>query len=260
MSCGMPLPRLAAKAGLLACVATLCGAGDVTAPADPPVLVAFGDSTTAPRRGVVPYVEVLGRRLAQSGHPALVAVNAGVRGDTTVRARERFGRDVLAREPDLVIVQFGINDSAIDVWKTPPATGPRTPLEVFEDNLVFFVTELRRRGAEVVLMTPNALAWTPVLRKQYGKPPYDPDHPDGFSRPLVPYAEAVRRVAAAHKVRLVDVFALHVEIARMPGPSLLLDGIHPNQAGHDLVAEKLLRLIEADAGLLRAGNPVRPMP
>ena len=49
-------------------------------------------------------------------------INRGVPGNTTSQARARFAADVLDNHPDLVIIQLGANDAAIDVWKDPPAT------------------------------------------------------------------------------------------------------------------------------------------
>ena len=62
--------------------------------------------------------------------------------------RERLARDVLADHPRAVVIQFGINDAAVDVWKRPPATTPRVPLAEYEQNLRWIITRLaggRRR-------------------------------------------------------------------------------------------------------------------
>src|SRR3954470_10080952 len=92
-------------------------------PAEPVTVVAFGDSTTAPRGSLAIYSRILQEELSN-----VSVINAGVPGNTTEMARTRFERAVLAHHPQIAIVQFGINDSAIDVWKTPPATEPRVPL------------------------------------------------------------------------------------------------------------------------------------
>lgn len=205
-------------------------------------IVAFGDSTTAPRLELVLYATLLEQELTRRLPVPVQVINAGVRGDTTNAAAFRLERDVLAHEPAVVIIQFGINDSAVDVWKTPPATEPRVPLERFRQNLRHFVKAIEGRGAKAVLMTPNPLAWTPALQKQYGKPPYNPQDPDGFNRTLVAYMAAVREVAAALQVPLVDVAQAHAAHARISPEPLLLDGIHPNGEGHKLVARLLIDL------------------
>lgn len=230
------------------CVVTLLagilpsGLAALSAAGEPVRIVAFGDSTTAPRLNLVPYATLLEEELTRCAAPVKV-INAGVRGDTTAAAALRLDRDVLAHDPALVIIQFGINDSAIDVWKTPPATGPRVPLDQFRENLRHFIKTLKDRGASVILMTPNPLAWTPALQKQYGRLPYDPQDPAGFNAPLVAYTEAVRELAAAMQVPLVDVARAHAEHARHSTEPLLLDGIHPNGEGHKLVARLLIELV-----------------
>ena len=72
-----------------------------------------------------------------------------------------------------MIIQFGINDAAIDVWRNPPATKPRVPEAFFRENLLFFIDSLRQHDTRIILMTPNPLRWTPRLRtkKGTGSPP-----------------------------------------------------------------------------------------
>ena len=155
----------------------------------------------------------------------------------------RLRKDVLDRKPDVVVIQFGINDSAIDVWKKPPAEKPRVSIERFESNLAQIVDEIRQTGAKCILMTPNPLAWTAPLRDLYGKAPYDPDDPDGFNLTLRTYSERVRRLAQREKIPLVDVeraFRQRAAISEHGIDDLLLDGMHPNEQGQRIVAELLL--------------------
>ncbi|MBN1317327.1 MAG: exo-alpha-sialidase [Anaerolineales bacterium] len=210
-------------------------------------VVAFGDSTTAYREGVKQvYSERLAETLLARGIQVKM-VNAGVPGQNTEQARQRFVDDVLAHNPNLVIIQFGINDAAVDVWKAPPADQPRVPLERYAMNLRYFVTTLKARNAEVVLMTPNPLRWTEEMRKMYGKAPYDPDDADGFNTLLVKYTEIVRQTADEFKIPLVDVFRAYKAYPQQEGQELAdlyLDSQHPNDVGHRLVAGLLLDVIK----------------
>ena len=204
-------------------------------------IVAFGDSTTAPRGKLVVYADLLRGELPGKGISAQV-INAGLGGNTTAMARKRFERDVLSHKPALAIIQFGINDAAVDVWKTPPATKSRVSKEHYRANLEFFIDSLHKQGAQVVLMTPNPLRWSPRIKKMYGKPPYDPNAVDGFTGILSGYAAIVRDVAKAQSVELIDVYAQYEAYDAKPGQSmdsLLLDGMHPNAKGHRLAADLL---------------------
>lgn len=203
----------------------------------PVTIVAFGDSTTAPRGAVTVYPLLLQEELRQ-----VQVINAGVPGNTTTMARQRFESDVLAKNPEMVIIQFGINDSAVDVWKQPAATGPRVTLQTYEANLRYFVQTLKARKTAVVLMTPNPLRWTAKLKEMYGHPPYLPAEVEGFNVTLNPYAEKVRHIAAEEQVMLVDVPpAMSARAAEMKGSvdQLLSDGMHPNDEGHRVVGNQL---------------------
>lgn len=208
-------------------------------------IVTFGDSTTARRGALKVYSEVLRRELPGRKMPATV-INAGVGGNTTRAGRARFERDVLKHRPDVVVLQFGINDSAVDVWRKPPATAPRVPREEYIDNLRYFIRQLKAANTRVIVMTPNPLRWTAKLKQLYGRQPYDTTDEDGFNTMLRDYAAAVRQLAAAEQVTLVDI---DLVFRRWKGEggidALLLDGMHPNAAGHRLIADRLLTVLTA---------------
>jgi lysophospholipase L1-like esterase len=210
-------------------------------------IVAFGDSTTAPRGRTEVYATLLANELSFEGGDVRV-INAGVGGNTTAQAKTRFEKDVLEHKPDVVIIQFGINDSAVDVWKSPPATGPRVALADYRKNLTGMVQTLKERGTRVVLMTPNALYWTPTLLKLYSGPPYFPEDADGMNVVLRDYAEAVRGIARDEGVGLLDIFEAFKKSDQLPGrkPGWLCgDGMHPDDDGHRLVANLLIEHLSA---------------
>lgn len=228
----------------------------------PYTIVAFGDSTTAPSGTLVVYPNLLQNELIVRDRPVRV-INAGIGGNTTSAALARLAAEVLAHRPDLVVVQFGINDSAVDVWKNPPAVEPRVPLEQFEANLRGIVQTLRARSAKVILMTPNPLRWTLRLRELYHRPPYDLTVKDGMNVRLRDYAETVRRIARTEKVGLVDIFNAFADWdTRAEGSidALLLDGMHPNEQGHRLVADLLGEKIAAQDNRVSRKPPAPPPP
>ena len=204
-------------------------------------IVLFGDSTTAPRANVKKvYADRVDEALQGIGS-SLSVHNAGLGGNTTRDALKRFEPSVLRHQPRVIVIQFGINDSAVDVWKKPPATASRVPLKEYLDNLRTMIAAAQKQKAKVILMTPNPLRWTPKLIAVYGKAPYHPDAEDGFeSATLVPYVEALRALATELKVPLVDV---HAAYPKSHADALLLDGMHPNDKGHELVAELLVPVI-----------------
>ena len=89
-------------------------------------------------------------------------------------------------------------------------------------------------------MTPNPLCWTPALKKMYSRAPYDPEQPGGFNVLMPAVCAVVRRVAREEGAELIDVEAAFFAEAKKSGgeiDKLLLDGMHPNDAGHRLIAD-----------------------
>ncbi len=215
-------------------------------------IVAFGDSTTARRDGVENvYADLLRKELPQRGLAARV-INQGVPSNRTTDALERFETDVRACKPDVVILMFGINDSAVDVWRG--ATEPRVPLETYRKNLTTMVQALKADGAKPILLTSQPMCWTDKLKELYAGPPYhekspyDAADPLGFNATLVPYVAVVRQIAQQEEVPLVDLHQMFMDHHSVEGQALsdlLLDGMHPNDRGHRMIADALLPIILA---------------
>lgn len=228
----------------------------IAAAAAPIRIVAFGDSTTAPRtvegEALVVYSDLLPELLADSDIVAEV-VNAGIGGNTTAHAQKRFENDVLDANPDWVVIQFGLNDAAVDV--SYGRSGPRVELEDYRDNLRGFVRKLHSQDVRVVLMTPNPMFWTEKLKEYYGGAPYDLDDRWGMNPMVRQYAQVVRDLARDYGTGLVDVFAAYEAYDAVEGQDAavdgLLDGLHPNGAAHAQIAagiaEEIASLVAVDA-------------
>ncbi|MBK8093735.1 MAG: exo-alpha-sialidase [Verrucomicrobiaceae bacterium] len=208
----------------------------------------FGDSTTAARGTVKVYAERVNIMLQSIGS-SLSVYNAGKPSDTTAQAVKRLQTDVLAYKPRIVVMQFGINDSAVDVWRKPPASTPRVSLESYTSNYRSMILAAQKSGAKVILMTTNPLRWTSKLIELYGKPPYDPESEGGFEKPhLLAYNDAVRALAKELKVTLVDVYASYPEFTakkKLTVSEMIPDGMHPGDSGQELVSQLLLPAIRS---------------
>ena len=104
------------------------------------LIICFGDSLTA-GFGTDPgesYPDVLQQLLDARGYHYHV-VNAGISGDTTKDGLDRIAR-VIARHPQLVVVEFGGNDGLRGL-----------PLEQTQANLATMIQQLQSSGAQVAL-------------------------------------------------------------------------------------------------------------
>jgi acyl-CoA thioesterase-1 len=189
------------------------------------ITVAFlGDSLTE-GFGVGPgesFAEELGAMLRDLGRPAQV-LNAGVSGDTSGGALRRLPA-VLARRPQFLVVEIGVNDF---FWGVP--------VHELESNLRSMATRARQEGARVVLADVR-------MPREPGQ-----DHSG--------YSGVFSRVARDLGVPLLA-FPLD-EVAADPA-LVLTDGVHPNARGHRRLAEAALpALVEALSEGRRPGGALQ---
>ena len=185
-------------------------------------IVCFGDSITGAyyhTGGVRAWCDMLGMALQQANPRANVdMINAGVSGHTTVNALARIDADVIAKQPHLVVVMFGMNDVT------------RVPLAEYRENLRLIVTRCEDSGAAVVLCTPNSV---------YENPARPNDR-------LAMFSGAVRQLADELNLHLVDCFTAWQQM-RDDDPAgwmlMMSDTIHPNMNGHRVFAELMTQQI-----------------
>ncbi len=121
------------------------------------------------------------------------------RSSKSFRGEKRW-EPILSAKPDFILIQFGHNDG--------PGKGPdreTDPKTTFRDNLARYIDEATAAGAKPVLITS-------IVRRNFdagGKIKRDS---------LVPYVEAVRELAAAKSVPLLDLYALTLQQAEELGP------------------------------------------
>lgn len=142
-------------------------------------------------------------------------INAGRRGDTTADALSRLDQDVLGQNPRLVIVLLGGNDFLRQV-----------PLSETRKNLEEIVQRIQERGAMAVLVGVRLGLFT----DEYG-PVY-------------------KEIAKKHGA----LFIPEVLKGILSDPKSKSDSIHPNAAGYQLMAERILKQVKP---LLEEGDRKR---
>jgi lysophospholipase L1-like esterase len=242
-------PMIRALLILLTLVSAACsGSGP-----EPIRIVALGDSTTEAGwdgTAKLVYPQRLVGELEVRGIEANV-INAGIGSTTSKQALARLDTDVRRFNPDFVIVQFGINDSWIDAYQG--RTEPRLSLEEYAYYLTTIIDTLRGDGAQVILMTPNPIRSSEMYGEKLRDSSlgFDVEDPRGINRHLDIYAEQVRNLALEKDVSLVDVSEKFESYDQVEGQSiheLLIpgDGLHPNDAGHALIAHWLAEELLAE--------------
>lgn len=161
------------------------------------------------------------------------------------------------RSNDIVIIQFGHNDeveSKVDRYTTPSE---------FKQNLINYISEVKAKGAQAILLTP-------VVRRQFIA--------NGKLAETHPYAPLVREVAKTTGVIFVDmeqitkhyfenlgdeksaVMFMHIPPGIHPNyPNGIRDNTHFNELGAREVAQLFLQELKAmDHRLTSYMRPIDP--
>jgi len=175
-------------------------AAPVSAKAEAPVILVFGDSISAGyglARVEQGWVALLQTRLKEQEYGYQV-VNASVSGETTAGGLARLPRALTLHQPKIVILELGGNDGLRAL-----------PIAQMRANLVHMIDLSTAAGAKVLLLGMRM------------PPNYGPDFTEQFR---LCYSE----VARDKKLPLVP-FLLN-DIALSPN-LMQADGIHPNELG-----------------------------
>ena len=147
-------------------------------------------------------------------HAVINVIVTAIGGENAESGAKRFVSEVLSHRPDILLIDYALNDRGIGLEKAARAWTE-------------MITTAKKKGVKVVLLTP-----TPDTRSKW-------DHPDD---PLYQHAAQIRRLAREHQVGLVDSYQRFQDAvaAGTPLDQLMSQINHPNHQGHQLVAEGLL--------------------
>ena len=208
----------------------------------PITIVALGDSVT---HGVLMgeinfetvYWNRLKKRIAAINAPCpyvpVNVINAGIEGTTAKIALKRLDKQVLAHNPDLVIVCFGLNDCGGE-------------LEDYVESMRTIFRRCRESGADVIFLTPNMMCT------------YVAEDCAGFLRGVAAgcaegqnsgrmdrYIEAAVTMAQEEGIPVCDCYAKWKEMSKTVDTTMLLSNRvnHPTAAMHQLFSDSLFDMI-----------------
>ena len=143
-------------------------------------------------------------------------LNRGISGQTTPQILLRFRQDVIALNPQIVVILAGTNDIAEN-------TGPIS-LEAIEDNLKSMVDLASKNGVRPILasvLPAAAFPWRPEIRPV---------------EKILALNQWMKEYAAREDIGFVDYYSAMVNDQHGLKPGLSGDGVHPNEAGYAMMA------------------------
>ena len=161
-------------------------------------IILVGDSTVTDSAG-------WGLGFAQLLNDRAECINTAQGGRSSMSfLKEGRWTNALALKGNYYLIQFGHNNE-------PGKPGRSTDMPTYISDLTRFVDEARAAGAKPVLITP-------LVRRHWDKA-----NPGKIKSTLAPYADAVKKLAAAKHVPVVDLHARSLELCEALGPEKCLE-------------------------------------
>ncbi len=136
-------------------------------------------------------------------------------GENSVKGAERFENDVLNHKPDLILIDYSLNDRRIGLEKA-----------YFAWNQM--IKAAKGQGIKVILLTPS-----PDQNVNYT----DPDNE------LKKHSDQVRKIAKENQVGLVDSYkTFELLYSDKEQLSQYMSQVnHPNEMGHEVIANEIIK-------------------
>jgi lysophospholipase L1-like esterase len=199
-------------------------------------IIFFGDSIT--ELGVKPekyrgYILQLQDMLkAEKKDSQYELVGSGISGNKVYDLFLRMEEDVLAKNPDVVVIYVGVND----VWhKTLLGTG--TDPDKFEKFYQSIINKLKAKNIKVAVCTPAV-----VGEKTDMSNPLDGD--------LNRYSNIIRDIAKKNSLPVIDLRKSFQQYLNKNNPDnkekeiLTYDRVHMNDKGNKLIAEEMWKVLK----------------
>ena len=139
-------------------------------------------------------------------------------GENSVKGAERFERDVICHHPDLILIDYGLNDRSCGLEKAYGAWNQ-------------MIQQAKNHGIKVILLTPS-----PDQSVNYADPEND----------LKKHADQIRKIAAENQVGLADSYkAFEFLYPHKEKLGKYMSQVnHPNEPGHELIANELMKWLQ----------------
>lgn len=165
-------------------------------------------------------------------HKKVRFVNRGISGNRVRDLEERWDRDCLDLQPDVLSIMIGINDC----WKRFSRNDP-TSTDSYQSGYRRLLERVRTElpDTKLILLEPFVL---PTLPEQ-----------QAWREDLDPKIQAVRELAREFEAVYVPLDGLFAAAAARREPAFWApDGVHPSPAGHGLIARAWLQAAGANLG------------
>ena len=162
------------------------------------------------------YPHLLHRKLKERFPFAVInVIVTAIGGENSESGAARFTTDVLALKPDIITIDYALNDRGLGLGKAQAAWEK-------------MIEQAQEKGIRLILLTPTADKRSDINNPQ---------------DPLNEHAKQIRSLAKKYHVGLADSYSEFKKYINSGGQldELMSQVNHPNRRGHDLVVNELLK-------------------
>ena len=170
-------------------------------------------------------------------------IGKGVSGNKVSNLLERYKKDVLSLNPDIVFIYIGIND----VWHKY-SFGTGTDIIFYENGLRKIIADIKNKGAKVILCTPTVIGENKgefTLVNEFK----DIETMEIMNGDLDAYSDVIRKLSSELNTDLLDLREIFMNYISENNPNnesfgiTTYDGVHLNDLGNKLIADEMIRFI-----------------
>ncbi len=144
-------------------------------------------------------------------HAVINVIVTAIGGENSINGEKRFERDVLIHQPDVLFIDYALND------RGPGLAAAKTAYEKM-------VRAALAKNIKVILLSPSADLSENI---------------QSDDAPLAKFTKQIREMADAFKVGFSDSYSQFKAV--QPLKDYMSQGNHPNKEGHELIAKEIVR-------------------
>lgn len=162
--------------------------------------------------------------------------NLGISSNTSVDLLRRFKRELEPRifsgHKPCIVISIGLNDAAYNLKTKRPMTAPRR----FKKTIAAIIRLAKRYTNQIVFV-----GLTPADEPRTNPVPWNrqKSYRNQYIREYNGYVQAICKRLNIHFINLISIFSPTQVV------TLLVDGIHPNSLGHQMIYKRVARFLSS---------------
>jgi acyl-CoA thioesterase-1 len=148
-------------------------------------------------------------------YAAINIINTSIGGENSISGERRFKSDVLSHNPDVLFIDYALNDRGIGLEKSHEAWSR-------------MINKALKENIKVILLTPSPDQRVDILQSD---------------NELEQYAQQIKRLSEEKGIGLVDSYQLFKnEVVLGDSLSSYMSQVnHPNEKGHQLISDEIMK-------------------